>query len=58
MFKTITIKNVYTYNVSRLQLAIWTKNMELHKLYSKDMNIFFAKSSCYLSRSDSNKCQC
>ena len=55
MFKTITIKNVHTYNVPNytLEFAICTKNMELLKLCSKQTTIFFfAKSSWYLLRSD------
>ena len=36
-----------------LEFAICTKNMELLKLYSKEKtSFFFAKSSCYLLRSD------
>ena len=43
MFKTITIKNVHTYNVPNytLEFAICTKNMELLKLYSKEKTNFF-----------------
>ena len=35
-----------------MEFAIYTKNMELLKIYSKETTIFFAKSSWYLLRSD------